>query len=87
MGAQLYLPLHRLDDGGMLAHGEIVVAAPDGDIARGFALAVQARARKGADDAFEFGEDTVATLVAQASEMAVEKGFVVHALVSPAHSF
>ena len=68
----------------MLAHGEIVVAAPDGDVARRLALAVQARARKGADDAFEFGEDAVATLVVQAPEMAVEEGFVVHALVSPA---
>ena len=78
--------LHGLDDGGMLTHGEVVVAAPDRDVARRFALAVEAGAGKGSDDAFEFGEDAVTPFVAKAFQMAVEEGFVVHGLVSPAHS-
>ena len=79
--------LHGLDNPRMLTHGEIVVAAPDRDVARRFAFAMQAGARESADDAFQFGEDAIASLVAKAAKMAVEEGFVVHALVSPARSF
>ena len=64
----------------MLAHGEIVVAAPHGDLARRLAVAVQARAREGADDALQLGEHAVTALVVQAAEMTREKALVVHSV-------
>ena len=70
--------LHGLDHGRMLAHGEIVVAAPHGDVARRLAVAMQAGARKGADDALQLGEDAIAALVVQAAQMAGEECLVVH---------
>jgi hypothetical protein len=70
--------LHCLHHGGMLAHAEIVVAAPHGNFARSLSRAVKPGARKGADDALELGEDPVSPLVAQAIEVAGEKRFVVH---------
>ena len=57
--------LHASTHDRMLAHGEIVVAAPHRDVARLLALAMQARAREGADDALELGEYTVAAFVVQ----------------------
>ncbi len=76
--------LHGLEHHRMLAHGEVVVAAPHGDVAR-LAVLVEARAREGADDALEFDEDSVAALVAQALEMVREKSLVIHSCpLSPA---
>ena len=75
---------HRLDNRGVLAHGEVVVAAPHGDVARRLAVAVQARAREGADDALQLGEHAVASLVVQAAKVAREKCLVVHLPLSPA---
>jgi hypothetical protein len=70
----------------MLAHGEIVVAAPDRDVARRFTFAMEAGARESAHDAFQFGEYAIAAFVAKAAQMAVEESFVVHGQVSPAQS-
>ena len=76
--------LHGLEHHRMLAHGEVVVAAPHRDVTRR-AVVVKARAREGADDALQFGEHAVASLVAQAIEMSGEKSLVVHSVpVSPA---
>ncbi len=69
--------LHGLDHDGMLAHGEIVVGAPDGDVAHR-AVVVEAGAREGAGDALQLGEHAIASFVVQAPQMAGEKGFVVH---------
>ena len=65
----------------MLAHGEIVVAAPHGDVARLLAFAMQARAREGADDALQLGEHAVAAFVVQTAKMAREKCLVIHFVV------
>ena len=69
--------LHRFDHHGMLAHGEIVVGAPDGDVAHR-AVVVEAGAREGAGDALQLGEHAIASFVVQAPQMAGEKCLVVH---------
>jgi hypothetical protein len=74
-------PAHRLDDGGMLAHGEIVVAAPHRHVARLLAFAMQARAREGADDPLQLGEHAVAAFVVQTAKVAREKCLVIHSVV------
>jgi hypothetical protein len=51
--------LHGLDHHRMLAHGEIVVGAPHGDVAHR-AVLVEAGAREGAGDALQLGEDAIA---------------------------
>jgi len=77
-------PAHRLDNRGMLPHGEVVVAAPHGDVARRLAFAMQARAREGADDPLELGEYTVASFVVQTAKVPSEKCLVIHLPLSPA---
>ena len=69
---------HRFDNRRMLTHGEVVVAAPHGDVARRLALAMQARAREGADDALQLGEHAVAAFVVQTAKVAREKCLVIH---------
>ena len=69
--------LHGLDHDRMLAHGEIVVGAPHGDVARPCRL-VEARAREGAGDALQLGEHAIAALVVQAPQMTGEKCLVIH---------
>ena len=68
--------LHRLDDGGMLAHAEIVVGAPDGD--RLGAVAAEAvgvgEAALGAKDV---DEHAVAALVVKAVDRGSEDAVVV----------
>src|SRR4029079_18702118 len=73
--------LHGFEHDRMLAHRQIVVAAPHGDIAR-LAVLVEARAREGADDALQLGEYAIAPLVAQAIEMAREESLVIHSVPS-----
>ncbi len=76
--------LHGLEHDGMLAHGEVVVAAPHRDVA-GLAVLVETRAREGADDALQLGEHAVTPFIAQASKMTREKCLVVHSSpLSPA---
>ena len=68
---------HGLDHGRVLAHAEIVVRAPDDDLALDAAV-VAARARKIPGAAREIGEDAVAALGSQRTERIGETGFVVH---------
>jgi len=62
----------------MLAHGEVIVAAPYGHVARRLAVTMQARAREGADDALQLGEHAVTAFVVQTAKMAREKCLVIH---------
>jgi hypothetical protein len=69
--------LHGLDHHRMLAHGEIVVGAPHGDVAHR-AVLVEAGARKGAGNTLQLGEHAIASFVVQAPQMAGEKCLVIH---------
>ena len=66
---------HRRQHRRVLAHAEIVVRAPDGDLG---ADPVIEGARKAAAAPLEIGEDAVAPLGAQRVEALFEKAFVVH---------
>src|SRR3954466_15482781 len=68
---------HGADHLGVLAHAEIVVGAPDHDVARAL-RGVPDRMRKPARDALEIGENPVAPLVMQAVEGGTEKLAVIH---------
>jgi hypothetical protein len=78
--------LHRLGHLRVLAHAEIVVGAPDGDLARA-AVVVVHRPRKGAALAFQIGEDAVVAVVPQLVELGGEKGVEVHGVSSVSYSF
>src|SRR5665213_608037 len=71
---------HGADHLGMLRHAEIVVRAPDHDLARAFRRMPQ-RVREAAGDAFEVGEHPVAAFVAQFVQGRREKGVVIHAII------
>jgi hypothetical protein len=62
----------------MLAHAEIVVGAPDGDLLRP-AVGPPDGAREGAGDALEIGEDAVAALRVDLVDCFPEKPLIVHA--------
>ena len=68
---------HGADHLGVLAHAEIVVGAPDHDVALAFRR-VPDRMRKAACDPFEVGEHPVAPLVMQAVEGGGEEFAVIH---------
>ena len=68
---------HGADHFRMLAHAEIVVGAPDHDIAATLRR-VPDRMREAARDPFEVGENAVAPLVMQAVESGTEKFAVIH---------
>ncbi len=61
----------------VLAHAEIIVGAPDHDVARAFRR-MPHRMRETAGDAFEVGEDAVTPLVMQATKGGVEELAVIH---------
>ena len=68
---------HRFDDGGVLAHAEIVVRAPDGDRAR--AVAAEAMGvGVGALVADDVDEDAVAAFVVKPVDRRLEDLVVVH---------
>ena len=69
--------VHGSEHIGMLAHAEIIVRAPDGDVARAV-RAVKGRARELADLTLEIGEDAVAALLAKSVQLLPEKRLVVH---------
>src|SRR5690606_20274752 len=69
--------VHGRDHLRVLAHAEIVVGAPDGDVADGIGRMTQG-CGEGAGRAFEFGEDAVTTLLAQGVQLRGKKGFEVH---------
>src|ERR1043166_8076925 len=68
---------HGADHFRMLAHAEVVVGAPDHDIALAF-RGVPDRMREPAGNALEIGKHPVAPLVMQAVESIVEKLAVIH---------
>ena len=68
---------HGADHFGMLAHAEIVVGAPDHDVARALRR-VPHRVREPARDPLEIGENPVAPLVMQAVEGGTEELAVIH---------
>src|SRR5690348_10968781 len=61
----------------MLGHAEIIVRAPDHDIARAVRR-MPDRMRKPAGDALEIGEHAVATLVTELAQSSIEEDIVVH---------
>ena len=73
---------HGADHLRMLAHAEIVVGAPDHDLARP-ARRMPDGVRKPAGDAFEVGENPVAALVAQTVQGVGEKRVVIHGRIRP----
>ena len=68
---------HGADHLGMLPHSEIVVRAPDHDIARPF-RAMPHRIREAARNSLQIGENPVAPLVMQAAEGGTEELAVIH---------
>src|SRR6185437_8351424 len=69
--------MHRGTDVGMLAHADIVVGAPDGDLAAADMIVC---ARKCTGLAFKIGEHPVATFGPERVETRLEKTFVIHRL-------
>src|SRR6266436_3123338 len=73
---------HGADHLGVLAHAEIVVGAPDDDVA--FALrGVPYRMGKPPGQPFEIGKHAVTPFIVQLSKRAGKKRFVVHRFDSP----
>src|SRR6185312_2096728 len=70
---------HGADDLRMLRHAEIVVGAPDHDIARTL-RGVPHSVGETSGNAFEVGEDAIAALIAQSGEGGREKTVVIHAI-------
>ena len=68
---------HGADHLGMLAHAEVVVGAPDHDVARPL-RGVPDGVRKSACDTLQLGEHPVAALVVQPAEGVGEERLVVH---------
>jgi hypothetical protein len=61
----------------VLTHAEVVVGAPDYDLARALRR-VPDRMRKAAGDALEIGKHPVAALAAQPSNRIGKEGIIVH---------
>src|SRR5665647_1823865 len=68
---------HGADHLGMLPHSEIVVGAPDHDVARP-ARGMPHRMREPARDPFEIGEYPIAPLIMQTVEGGTEELAVIH---------
>ena len=68
---------HGADHLGMLAHAEIIVRAPDHDVARPF-RGMPHRMREPAGDPLEVGENPVTPLIMQAAEGGTEEFAVIH---------
>ena len=68
---------HGADHFGVLAHPEIVVGAPDHDVA-GPLRGMPHRVREPARDPLEIGENPVAPLVMQTAEGGAEEFAVIH---------
>ena len=74
--------LHRGDHFGMLAHAEIVVRAPDGDLAR-IVGRVAKTPRETARNALEIGKHAVALLLPQRIDRVFEYAAIVHVVPMP----
>ena len=68
---------HGADHFGMLAHAEIVVRAPDHDVARALRR-VPDRVRKPAGDPLEIGKHPITPLAPQPAKRVGKKGAVIH---------
>ena len=69
---------HGADHLGVLAHAEIVVGAPDHDLARALRARARSACGKAAGDALQIGKHPVAPLVPQAAQGVGEKRIVFH---------
>ena len=69
---------HGVDHCGMLAHAEVVVGAPDHDIARTLRR-MPDRMRELTCDALDIDEYAIASLIPEPGEPSVKKSFIVHA--------
>jgi hypothetical protein len=69
---------HGADHLGVLAHAEVVVRAPDHDVAR-TVRRMPFGARKAAGEALEVGENPIAALVLQLRQRIREKSLIIHA--------
>ncbi len=70
--------VHGGDHGGMLAHAEVVVGAPDGDRARGLRVVEVLGGRIGAAPALHVGKHAVAAFAMDGVERNLERLCVVH---------
>jgi hypothetical protein len=77
--------LHGGDHGRMLAHAEIIVGAPDGDLAGIVGTVAEHGARKPPGDAFEVGKHPIALFLPERIECVLEDSAVVHPHVLPAY--
>ena len=68
---------HGADHLRVLGHAEIIVGTPDHDLAGAFRRMPQ-RVRESAGDAFKIGEYSIAALVVQLAQRAIEKSVVIH---------
>src|SRR5215475_11243911 len=71
--------LHGFQHDRMLAHAEIVVAAPHSDVTRRLPCPVQASLWERTHDTFQFGEVAVASLFTQRVELTDEEALIVDA--------
>ncbi len=78
---------HGADHLGVLAHAEVIIRAPDDDVARPIRR-VPDRAREAPGEPLEVGENPVAALVPEAGEGPGEMCGIIHRThVSPAAAF
>ena len=68
---------HRSDYFRMLAHAEIIVGAPDDDVARAFRR-MPHRMREATGDPFQIGKNPIPSFVMEAGEGGTEKLAVIH---------
>ena len=73
---------HGADHLGVLAHAEVVVGAPDHDLARALRR-MPDRVRKTASDTLEVGKNPIAPLLVQTVQGAGEKRVVFHEKSGP----
>src|SRR6185295_16094668 len=70
---------HRLAHERMLAHAEIIVRAPDHDLANTAIPLMQAGQRKAPGLAFEIGKESIASFGFELSDLSAEKRIEIHA--------
>ncbi len=71
--------LHRLDHLGMLAHAEIVVGTPDGDVLPAAVSRIARRLRETAPLPLKIREHTIAAFLMKAVQFALEETLEIHA--------
>ena len=69
--------MHGREHDRTLPHGEIVVAAPNRDLAD-LAIPMQAGTRKNPDPTLDVGKDAIASLALESLDLLGKKAFVIH---------